>query len=134
MMALLDEASSSSSLTKQAVLTDDQQAAFSLLTADSDVMPTLTLPALQQLSLFQQHTLDITNALIASYSAGHPSATCRVCETDSVTSIFFPCQHAVTCEDCADDCDVCPWPGCGRRVEEMQRMVDRLPDALLNLQ
>jgi hypothetical protein len=132
MMALLDQASASTA-SKQAMLTEDQKAAFSLLTADSELMPTLSLSALHQLALYQQHALDVTTALISSYSAGHPSATCRLCDSDSVSCIFFPCQHAVSCEDCADDCEVCPWPGCGRRVEEAQRMLDKLPQALLRM-
>ena len=130
-MSVLGQASSSAS-SKQAVLTDDERLAFSLLTADSELMPTLSLSALHQLALYQQHALDVTSALISSYSAGHPTASCRLCDSDSVSCIFFPCQHAVSCDECAEECEVCPWPGCGRRVEEASKMRDSLPHCLLS--
>ena len=104
--------------------------ALHLLTADADRMAQLTLPALEQLQLFQQHALDVTTKLIATYSAGHPTAACVVCQEDEPTMLLLPCQHAVVCDACAADCDDCPWAGCGRHVDAVEKMVSALPYAL----
>ena len=116
---------------KQRSLSDDQEAALGLLMADSDQLPFLTLPALQQLALFQQHSLDMTQQLIQSYDAGHPTATCVTCQDEEPRTLLLPCQHAVLCDECAREVQLCPWKGCGQRVEAVQKMVTSLPPPLL---
>ena len=116
---------------KQRSLSDSQEEALGLLMADGDRLPFLTLPTLQQLCLFQQHALDLTNQLITSYDAGHPTATCVACQDEQPQTLLLPCQHAVLCNDCAEEAEHCPWKQCGQRVEAVHKLVTTLPPSLL---
>jgi hypothetical protein len=130
LLSLLDDVSLAHQR-KASCLSDDQQEALSLLTADGERLPFLTLPALQQLSLYQQHTVDVTNALIQSYAIHHPSASCIECHDEEPQMLFVPCQHAVLCDDCGKDATHCPWTGCGQSVEAAQRLIHKLPTLLM---
>ena len=111
-------------------LGEDDKDALALLTADTDRLCTLTLPALQQLALFQQHTLAATESYIASYSASHPVDSCCQCGEQQADCMLFPCQHAVVCYDCSEQLAQCPWKACGRQVDETEQLLARLPGAL----
>ena len=109
---------------------EEDKDALDLLSADTDYLCTLELSALQQLALFQEHTLAVTNSYIASYSASHPVDSCCQCGEQQADCMLFPCQHAVACYECSEHLDVCPWKGCGRRVEETAPLVPDLPSPL----
>ena len=111
-------------------LSEDDRDALDLLTADMDFLCTLTLPALQQLALFQEHALSVSRSLIASYSASHPVDACHLCGDQQADCMLFPCQHAVVCTECGDHADACPWKGCGRRVEDTATLLSELPSQL----
>ena len=109
---------------------EDDKDALDLLTADPDFLCALTLPALQQLALFQQHTLAVTNSYIASYSASHPVDSCSQCGDQQADCMLFPCQHVVVCYECGEQVNVCLWKSCGRRVEETATLVQELPSPI----
>ena len=109
---------------------EDDKDALDLLTADTDFLCALTLPALQQLALFQEHTLSATQSYIASYSASHPVDSCCQCGEQQADCMLFPCQHAVLCVECSEKASVCPWKGCGRRVEETASLMHELPSPI----
>lgn len=126
-MALMDEVSLAKR--KEKFLSDYQLEALSLLMADPNLLPSLSLSALQQLQYYQQHALSITQRLIQSYPLTHPTGSCLECE-DEPTMILYPCQHVVLCEECAQECEECPWVECKGRVESVERMVGKLPPPL----
>ncbi|XP_046370884.2 baculoviral IAP repeat-containing protein 8-like isoform X3 [Haliotis rufescens] len=42
---------------------------------------------------------------------------CQVCSNETVSTIFLPCCHAVSCDPCARNIRACPLTACGSRVQ-----------------